>query len=951
VAAGAAVSAGATVTGGLAVDGGLTSGADVHVFSSSPEQILVNKQVGLAWEPSRNYILGIYGDCQQPEQSCLTGTMAAHDSNGMERFSVSDGGAVSQVGGLGVHGGLAVSDGGVAVDGGFRVSLAASVNGGASVVGGADIADRLGIHHGSIRVASADLDLHGTASVSQSVRIAGYGMSATGQVSIRAGGMAVGLDGVSAAGGVHISGVADVYSPVTISDSFIVSRGVVLAAGDLLVSSGGVEIRCGASSLNTHATVAQGATLGSRVEIGGALNALQGAAVQGGVRVANDGVNVNSGLSIHGGFSTAGGLAVSDAGLSVSGRVHVPADAGSVAGGLHVHDGAHVHGDMLLEQLVASSSVVVQTGGMRVLGGKVGLNGPVAEASLDVTAVAEVGHIAFAGRGSAAFTVAGAYTEGIDRDFSVVITNAVHVCEDTCATLTVVLCVADDLCQVTGDALAPCVAIDTCMADADLPANANQALTLCEQSPRCVYTPQTVEWSSCVADVTPAICDSGSTTIFSAGIRFSLGYGLSAMFDYSNGVSINGCRNSNDAVLVGRTSRSLCETASTGFTWDAGVCSEQDTEQSGCENAGGAWTEGVCIREASDQESCEYEDTGNVWFPDSWSFRASPSRLLAVQSAGGTASTVVSPDGAVVSSGGASFANGATVTTGPLHVLSEGVYVADGGADVAGGATVDAGVLWVRDGGAAVDGGATLRGGVTVADEGLTVASGGVAVNDGGCAIAGGLAISCGGVTVSSGPVDASGGLQVFAGRTHVGMGLRLTGNGARVDSGVSVLAGGSLLHGSVSIRDLGVDVIGPSTFRGGLGIHGGTSVAGSDIQVAGGIAVSNGRLGLGSNDMFSQIAARGQSSIGPVVSQSDPSDVVFDGPYTGSSYPARIEVQIDSLAGAGHSTDTFAWFKCGIVDGGKARLHPSPSIALPGHAIEQHRNDPVTENGTRANC
>eukprot|EP01046_Picozoa_sp_COSAG06_P115602 COSAG06_NODE_62519_length_264_cov_1903.000000_1_plen_47_part_01 len=47
MAAGAAVSAGATVTGGLAVDGGLTSGADVHVFSSSPEQILVNKQVGL----------------------------------------------------------------------------------------------------------------------------------------------------------------------------------------------------------------------------------------------------------------------------------------------------------------------------------------------------------------------------------------------------------------------------------------------------------------------------------------------------------------------------------------------------------------------------------------------------------------------------------------------------------------------------------------------------------------------------------------------------------------------------------------------------------------------------------------------------------------------------------------------------------------------------------------
>eukprot|EP01043_Picozoa_sp_COSAG02_P078347 COSAG02_NODE_17592_length_993_cov_0.908277_2_plen_231_part_00 len=181
------------------------------------------------------------------------------------------------------------------------------MNGGASVVGGADIADRLGIHHGSIRVASADLDLHGTASVSQSVRIAGYGMSATGQVSIRAGGMAVGLDGVSAAGGVQISGMADVYSPVTISDSFIVSRGVVLAAGDLLVSSGGVEIRCGASSLNTHATVAQGATLGSRVEIGGALNALQGAAVQGGVRVANDGVNVNSGLSIHGGFSTAVG--------------------------------------------------------------------------------------------------------------------------------------------------------------------------------------------------------------------------------------------------------------------------------------------------------------------------------------------------------------------------------------------------------------------------------------------------------------------------------------------------------------------------------------------------------------------------------------------------------------------------------------------------------------------
>lgn len=82
-------------------------------------------------------------------------------------------------------------------------------------------------------------------------------------------------------------------------------------------------------------------------------------------------------------------------------------------------------------------------------------------------------------------------------------------------------------------------------------------------------------------------------------------------------------------------------------------------------------------------------------------------------------------------------------------------------------------------------------------------------------------------------------------------------------------------------------------------------------------MAISNGRLGLGSDDVFNQIVVRGQSSIGPVVSQSNPSDVVFEGPYKGSAYPARIEVHIDSSAGA-EPTDTFAWLKCTTVDGGE---------------------------------
>jgi hypothetical protein len=286
----------------------------------------------------------------------------------------------------------------------------------------------------------------------------------------------------------------------------------------------------------------------------------------------------------------------------------------------------------------------------------------------------------------------------------------------------------------------------------------------------------------------------------------------------------------------------------------------------------------------------------------------------------GSGRTVVSGTGAVVSSGGASFADWTVVATGAMHVLGDGISVARGGANVANGATLDSGILWLRDGGAKVRGGATLSGGATVKNEGLTISSGGIDVQDGGCRIAGGLAISCGGVTVVSGHVNANGGLEIFSGGTQVGESMRVTSGGMQVGLGVSVQAGGALTHGPVSVHDLGVGIFGVSTFRAGLGVRGGVLIGDVGIQIADGVAVSNGRVVLGSDNDFNQMVARGQSSIGPVVSQSNPSDVVFEGPYTGSASPARIEVQIDSSAGAG-PTDTFAWLKCTTVDGGEGVL------------------------------
>ena len=150
------------MTGGALVNAGLTAGAHVHVVSSLPESVLVNKQLGLASDSSRNYILGIYGDCLDPG-SCLTGTAGAYDSNGTKRFSILDDGSISQSGGSRVRGGILVSDGGVRVEDGLRVSLSTSVNGAARIIGGADVSDGLSVMRGGVHLGSDDLSLYGSA--------------------------------------------------------------------------------------------------------------------------------------------------------------------------------------------------------------------------------------------------------------------------------------------------------------------------------------------------------------------------------------------------------------------------------------------------------------------------------------------------------------------------------------------------------------------------------------------------------------------------------------------------------------------------------------------------------------------------------------------------------------------------------------------------------------------
>ena len=200
---------------------------------------------------------------------------------------------------------------------------------------------------------------------------------------------------------------------------------------------------------------------------------------------------------------------------------------GSVAGGLQAQGGLEVQDAMMVEQLSASSSVTVPSGGLTLDGGKIGVNEALPEATLDASAVPEIGQIAFTGRGSSALDITGAYTESTSRSFTLTITHALHTCKDLCADNTYVACAGDALCQVTE---AGCAAVDAC--EANLPSDATEAAGACEQSAACAFQPQTAQWSSCVAHAVPAVCDAGSTFIFSSGVASSLAFGLSATIDY-----------------------------------------------------------------------------------------------------------------------------------------------------------------------------------------------------------------------------------------------------------------------------------------------------------------------------------------------------------------------------------------------------------------------------------
>ena len=122
---------------------------------------------------------------------------------------------------------------------------------------------------------------------------------------------------------------------------------------------------------------------------------------------------------------------------------------------------------MMAEQLSASSSVTVPSGGLTLDGGKIGVNEALPEATLDASAVPEIGQIAFTGRGSSALDITGAYTESSSRSFTLTITHALHACKDLCADNTYVACAGDALCQVTE---AGCAAVDAC-AERLLPAD------------------------------------------------------------------------------------------------------------------------------------------------------------------------------------------------------------------------------------------------------------------------------------------------------------------------------------------------------------------------------------------------------------------------------------------------------------------------------------------------
>ena len=865
-----------------------------------------------------------------------------------------------------VHGGLVVPlgrlnviSGGFAVLGGFSTAEGlAVIDVGVHIVadgiqvdsGGLVTDEGIGVRTGGISSAGA-ITVHGSTGV--------YGgVSASSSFRIVAGGLNIAANGLAASGGVSVMGGGLEVPTGGVS----VAADGLRSAGGARVLSGGVTVQSGGLSVHTG-----GASTAGGVRVGGASGGTGVLVRSGGLAVQQDGSEVTGGVAvISGGVTASDGLRVDAGGTAVYGGLSTDVSVGVTSGGVRVSDGAISINDAGSDRLMSirsRSSIELALVQFEADADAVQFHGTYTgspSAYLDVV----VDHVS---------SVQGSVDTFKWRKCEVIVVGLESRYE--CTTFVSGIAISPGHPQLLTEGVFVTFASGSGHGTAhgwvaELTANDPVAVsnnagdgTLTILQDGSLDTTRAVEIHSGVrtfdgltavggASVSGGIVSEDALVVEAQGLRVASGRvdvahgGLRAL---AGGVVVQdaGYVASGGAMMLGGLS--VGGGLSVAHS-DFGVSGLVSVHRGECGSeacvpssfAGGIHVadNGVAVRGGATLSSLIANDgivvaTGGLGVHGSVSIAptlvANEGHAFLLDAQGldggnsapalfardpfGGGRTVLSGSGAVVSSGGVAFASGATVATGVMQVVSDGVHVAHGGATISGGATVDAGVMWVREGGSDVVGGASLRGGVTVS-EGLTIVSGGVDVHDGGCAIVGGLAISCGGATVTSGHIDAHGGLQLFAGRADIGAGLSLHGQGMRVDGGVSVFAGGGVLHGLLSVEDGGVNVAGQSNFRAGLGIVGGASVANAGIRVAGGMALSNGRAGLGSYDPFSLMAVRGQSSIGAVISQSDPNDVAFAGSYTGHSYPARIEVRIDSLAGAGRPVDTFAWTKCGTVEG-----------------------------------
>eukprot|EP01049_Picozoa_sp_SAG25_P004649 SAG25_NODE_297_length_10202_cov_39.630110_2_plen_2229_part_01 len=309
---------------------------------------------------------------------------------------------------------------------------------------------------------------------------------------------------------------------------------------------------------------------------------------------------------------------------------------------------------------------------------------------------------------------------------------------------------------------------------------------------------------------------------------------------------------------------------------------------------------------------------------DGFLFDASSSNdsrtVLALSKNSGTHGAYIGGDGKMtVSRGGATINGRMTIATGGASVSSDGVTIVAGGLGISGGTIVKGDGVLINSAGMEVNGSGIIHGGLQVSDTGVRIIAGGMTITENTCAVTGGVAVSCGVVNVESGHVNITGGAQLFQGRFVVGNGVSLTSGDLLVTSsdnttGLSSV-GGAAIHGSdgATIMDSGVLVGGRTVLRKGTQIDGNVQMVDDGLYINGNVDVWAGGFGLGYMDTHIMLAARGQSSMGPVTASYIPAGrtVSFTGFYTGNLYPARIVVRIDGVAGPGSATDTFAWTKC----------------------------------------